>query len=200
MVRQFVRATRALLALFALCALAACGLRSHAQMTDIRGVMPPLAFHMTRANDGTSVDADSYRGKAVILYFGYTHCPDECPTTLANFASAFQRLGPIADNVRLLFVSVDPARDSLPVLKSYVQAFAPEIDGLRGSDNEVSALARRYRVIYSITTATSAHAYTVMHSASVFFFDADGRARYVTMSTDNTSEITETLRALAAGR
>lgn len=165
-------------------------------MTDIAGIMPPLAFHMTRANDDRPVSAATYRGKLVVLYFGYTHCPDECPTTLANLASVLQRLGTRAQDVRVLFVSVDPLRDTLPLLKSYVQAFAPEIDGLRGSDNEIAMLARRYRVIYTVTPASPGHPYAVMHSASTFFFDRNGNARLVTMSTDDTAAITEQLRRL----
>lgn len=171
-----------------------CGRATQAEVTDITGVMPPLAFRMTRANDGAQVGAESYRGKVVVLYFGYTHCPDECPTTLANLATALQRLGSRAKDVRVLFVSVDPARDTLPVLKSYVTAFAPEIDGLRGSDNQVAALARRYRVVYSVNLATREHPYEVMHSASTFFFDRDGRARFVTMSTDKTAVVADLLR------
>jgi protein SCO1/2 len=176
--------------------LGSCGLSSQVHMTDITGVMPALAFRLTRANDDAAVSADNYRGKVVILYFGYTHCPDECPTTLANLAAALQRMGPQATRVRVLFVSVDPARDTLPILKSYVQAFAPEIDGLRGSDDAVAALARRYRVIYSVTQTSPGHPYTVMHSASVFFFDRSGRARFVTMSTDHTADIAARLEKL----
>jgi protein SCO1/2 len=192
MLRKFGRFTTTLFAM----ALASCGLPSQAQMTDITGVMPALSFHLMRSNDNAAVGAESYRGKAVILYFGYTHCPDECPTTLANLASVLKRLGPQANDVRVLFVSVDPARDTSPILKSYVQAFAPEIDGLRGSDDAVAALARRYRVIYSVTPESPGHPYLVMHSASVFMFDRNGRARFVTMSTDHTAEIATQLEKL----
>lgn len=178
---------------------ASCGRPTADAATDITGVMPPLAFHMTRANDSAPVSASSYRGKVVILYFGYTHCPDECPTTLANLAAVLRRLGTKALDVRVLFVSVDPARDTLALLKSYVQAFAPEIDGLRGSDNAVAQLARRYRVIYAVTPASPGHPYTVMHSASTFFFDRSGNARLVTMSTDDAPAITAQLRRLLHG-
>jgi protein SCO1/2 len=158
-------------------------------VTDITGVMPALEFAMTRANDGRPVRAADYRGKIVVLYFGYTHCPDECPTTLANLASVLTRLGAKANDVRVLFVSIDPDRDSLPVLKSYVQVFAPEIDGLRGTPDAVAMLARRYRVTYQVTQASSAHPYEVMHSDSIFFFDANGHARLVAMSVDKTDAI-----------
>lgn len=158
-------------------------------VTDITGVMPALEFAMTRANDGKPVRASDYRGKIVVLYFGYTHCPDECPTTLANLASVLTRLGAKAADVRVLFVSVDPDRDTLPVLKSYVQVFAPEIDGLRGSADATAILARRYRVTYQVTPASAEHPYDVMHSDSIFFFDAGGRARLVATSVSHTDAI-----------
>jgi protein SCO1/2 len=195
---MFMHQRRALPALLIFIAFfcASCGRTTADAVTDIAGVMPPLAFHMTRANDGAPVNAASYRGKVVILYFGYTHCPDECPTTLANLAAVLQRLGAKAKDVRVLFVSVDPTRDTLAMLKTYVHAFAPEIDGLRGSDNAVAQLARRYRVIYTVTPASPGHPYTVMHSASTFFFDREGNARLVTMSTDDAAMITAQLRRL----
>lgn len=165
-------------------------------VTDIRGVMPELAFAMTRANDGAPVDAADYRGRAVILYFGYTNCPDICPTTLSDLADMLGRLGPLRRQVRVLFVTVDPNRDSLPVLKDYVKAFAPEIDGLRGSDDAVARLARRYRVTYEVTPASPGHAYEVMHSDSVFFFDRAGRVRYVATSVADARLIAERVRTL----
>jgi protein SCO1/2 len=151
-------------------------------LTDISGAMPDLEFRMQRANDGKVVDAADYRGHLVILYFGYTNCPDICPTTLSDLAAVLQRLGPQARDVRVLFVTVDPSRDRLPALKTYVNAFALQIDGLRGSPDAIARLARRYRVTYSVTPASPGRAYEVMHSDSVFFFDRDGHARYVATS------------------
>jgi protein SCO1 len=181
-----------------LLALSACGPATHAGTTDIAGVMPPLAFSLTRANDSVAVTAANYRGKAVLLYFGYTHCPDECPTTLANLASVLKRLGPLARDVRVLFVTVDPTRDSTSVLKRYVGAFAPEIDGLRGSDDATASLARRYRVLYRVSPAEPGGVYEVMHSDSLFLFDADGRARYVSTSTADSAALAQRIRELLA--
>jgi protein SCO1/2 len=171
------------------CLLASCGPPRQGAVTDITGAIPALEFAMTRANDGKQVRAADYRGKVVILYFGYTHCPDECPTTLADLASVLQRLGTKADDVRVLFVSVDPDRDTSPVLKSYVEDFAPEVDGLRGAPDAVAMLARRYRVTYQVTKASPGVAYEVMHSDSIFFFDPSGRARLVATSVDRTDAI-----------
>jgi protein SCO1/2 len=160
--------------------------------------MPRLAFAMTRSNDDAAVTATNYRGKAVLLYFGYTHCPDECPMTLANLASALKLLGPNAERVRVLFVTVDPARDTIPVLKSYVKVFAPQIDGLRGSANAVAEFARRYRVIYEVTPDSPARSYSVMHSDSVFMFDRSGRARFVTLQTSDTATLARRIAQLAS--
>jgi len=174
-------------------ALTGCGPERPWHATDITGAMPRLEFAMTRANDGAPVSAADYRGRVVILYFGYTNCPDICPTTLANLADMLQKLGPDADRVRVLFVTVDPNRDSQAVMKKYVAAFAPQIDGLRGSDNALAGLARRYRVAYSVQTQP---AYTVMHSGAVFFFDPTGRARLVTLTTDDAAGLAEDVKRL----
>jgi protein SCO1/2 len=175
--------------------LAGCGRADQPPgMTDISGAMPDLQFAMTRANDGDGVAGESYRGKAVILYFGYTHCPDECPATLANLSQVLRRLGLRADGVRVLFVTVDRTRDTLPVLQAYVNAFAPQIDGLRGTPDEIAAFARRYRVLYSVKPVAAGE--EVMHSDAVFFFDSHGHARLVTTQTDDVKAIAEDVTRL----
>jgi protein SCO1/2 len=181
---------------FLLLTLASCGREKPWHATDIGGAMPALQFQMTRAGDGLGVTAADYRGRVTILYFGYTHCPDVCPTTLANLADMLGRLGPDADKVRVLFVTVDPGRDTLPILKEYAAAFAPQIDGLSGSDNALADLARRTRIAYSVTPESPGHPYAVMHSSAVFLFDATGRARLVTLSTDDTAGLAEDVKRL----
>lgn len=171
-------------------ALAACSPGS-THMTDISGGMPRLDFHMTRASDGAAVRGTDYRGKAVILYFGYTHCPDVCPTTLANLASLLDKVK--SPNVRVLFVTVDPARDSLPVLKQYAAAFSPQVEGLRGTANQLAAFARAYRVAYTVTAGPP---YEVMHSNAVFFFGKDGGARFVTTDTNDVPGMAADVKSL----
>ena len=119
--------------------------------TNMKGTMPDLAFTMTRASDGKDVTADDFKGKVTLLYFGYTFCPDVCPTTLANVGAILKKLGADAEQARVLFVTVDPDRDTLAVLKSYAALFAPQVVGLRGTPDQLAALARRYRVSYSVT-------------------------------------------------
>ena len=180
-------------ALICLLPLAACGGDKPWHATNITGGMPRLEFRMTRANDGKSVTAEDFRGKIVIVYFGYTHCPDVCPATLANLTDMLMRLGKQADQVRILFVTVDPERDTPGILKSYAEAFAPQIVGLSGGPNDLARLARIYRVAYSVTTTPS---YEVMHSNAVFIFDRDGRARLVTTSTTDTAGLAEDVERL----
>ena len=145
--------------------------------TDISGAMPPLTFTMTRAEDGKTVTGADYRGKVTMLYFGYTFCPDVCPTTLSNIAEILSRLGPEAKDMRVLFVTVDPNRDSLAGLKDYTDAFAPQIDGLRGDAAQLSAFAKRYRISYSVTPKTADHDYEVSHGSAVYVFDRTGKIR-----------------------
>jgi protein SCO1/2 len=188
---------RRIAALLFVALLAACGRSGtvwHA--TDITGALPPLEFSLNRASDGAPVRGTDYRGKVVVLYFGYTHCPDICPATLANFAAALQKLGEKASEVRILFVTVDPDRDSGPLLADYARAFAPQVEGLRGTNDQLVDVTRRYRVIYSVTPASAGHPYEVMHSAAAFFFDRSGRARLVTTNTDDIAGLTSDLKQL----
>jgi protein SCO1/2 len=113
----------------------------------------------------------------VLLYFGYTFCPDVCPLTLSNVADILGRLGKQADQVRVLFVTVDPDRDSLSVMKQYAASFAPQVVGLRGTPDELASLARRYRIEYSVTPASTGHPYAVTHSSAIYVFDRTGSAR-----------------------
>ena len=179
--------------------LAACGRQDSAfHASDVTGALPALDFALTRANDGRAVSADDYRGKVAILYFGYTHCPDICPTTLANLAEMLSKLGAKADGVRVLFVTVDPDRDTLATMKGYVRSFAPQIDGLRGTPDQLTALTRRYRVAFSVTPGPP---YEVMHSNAAFFFDETGRARLVSMSTDSIAgDVNDVLSISQEGR
>ncbi|MEJ2626207.1 MAG: SCO family protein [Pseudolabrys sp.] len=141
---------------------------------DVSGALPKLAFTMKRASDGKTVTAADYKGKVVLLYFGYTFCPDVCPTTLLNITTMLKKMGKKADDVRVLFVTVDPNRDTLPVLKQYTDAFASEVVGLRGTPSALANLAKRYRVSYSVTPAHDGKPYTVTHGAAVYVFTRAG--------------------------
>jgi protein SCO1 len=158
-------------------------------MTDITEAMPRLSFHMTE--NGRLVTANNFQGKVIALYFGYTHCPDVCPTTLANLTDMAGKVN--SKDLRILFVTVDPNRDTDQILGDYAKAFSPQVIGLRGSANELADLARRYRVAYTVTKGPP---YQVMHSNAVFFFDRDGRARLVTTDTSDTMAMAEDVKRL----
>lgn len=175
-----------------------CGRSSDSQpwhLLDITGHMPALQFTLMR-DDGQTVTQKDYLGRPVLLYFGYTHCPDVCPTTLADLAIALRQLGPAADQVRVLFVSVDPARDTPAVLKSYVNAFGPWFVGLTGSQEQLVALTKRYRVAYRLGAADTSGNYAVYHSSAVFIFDRQGKARLLTSLSDKPDLIAGDLRRI----
>jgi protein SCO1/2 len=167
---------------FGLALLGGCGSGAAWHGLDVSGTSPPLAFTMTRASDEKVVTQADYRGEVVMLYFGYTFCPDVCPTTLANVADILKQLGADAARVRFLFVTVDPDRDTLPVLATYVKNFAPQFEGLRGTPDQLAALARRYRIAYSVTPETKDHPYEVTHSSAIYVFDGSGAARLLIAS------------------
>jgi len=188
---------RALLALVVLL-IASCGDQGwHAK--NVRGVIPDLAFEMTN-DEGRTVHAADYRGEVVLLFFGYTHCPDVCPTTLARLAQAIKAMGAQGRAVRILFVTVDPARDSPALLHDYVRAFSPQASGLRGSHAQLEALTKRYRVAYSHDAPDAHGNYAVSHSSAVFAFDAEGRARLVIAPELGAPEIAADLARLVAQR
>lgn len=158
-------------------------------MTDISGAMPRLDFHLSA--NGKPVTAEAFRGKVVALYFGYSHCPDVCPTTLASLVQMAELVK--SPDLRILFVTVDPERDTDAVLADYAKAFSPQVVGLRGTDNQLATLARTYRVAYDVKKGPP---YEVTHSNAVFFFDRDGKARLVTTDTSNPAAMAEDVKRL----
>ncbi|MGH8821421.1 MAG: SCO family protein, partial [Rhodoferax sp.] len=117
--------------------LAGCDQPASWHSMDVSGSAPPLQFAMTRASDGKLVTNADYRGQVVLLYFGYTFCPDVCPTTLNAVADAMDKLGPAAARVQPLFITVDPKRDTPKVMKLYAAAFGSDIEGLTGTPEQI---------------------------------------------------------------
>ncbi|KMQ80949.1 Cytochrome oxidase biogeneis protein Sco1/SenC/PrrC, putative copper metallochaperone [Candidatus Burkholderia pumila] len=137
-------------------------------------------FSLPDTNGKTRTLAD-FKGKAVVLFFGYTHCPDVCPTTLAELSQAMQQLGGKAKDVQVLIVTVDPARDTAPLLGQYVQAFDPSYIGLRpASDAQLAQVAKDFRIYYTKSAGKSADDYTMEHTAASYVFDKDGKLRLFT--------------------
>lgn len=142
--------------------------------TDITAVDWGRDFHLTDHNGKPRSIAD-FKGKVVMLFFGYTHCPDLCPTTMAEMAQVRSKLGEDGRRVQGLFVTVDPQRDTPQVLAQYVPAFDPSFLGLYGDENATAALAREFRFFYSAQKADAQGNYTVDHGGGIYVFDPQGR-------------------------
>ncbi len=165
------------------------------RLTDVSGHMPDLDFKLTDDN-GKPVTGADYRGKVALLYFGYTHCPDVCPLTLAQLHVVMQRLGPLANDVRILFVSVDPARDTPPVMHAYVNAFDPRAIGLTGNASDIEALSKRYRSAYTREPEAKDGSYDVSHSSAIYVFDRKGGARVLATPADSQDDLVHDLHLL----
>ncbi len=125
---------------------------------------------------GKTVTNRSFHGKYLLVYFGYTFCPDVCPTTLNTIAGAMDALGAKADQVQPLFITVDPARDTAPVVQQYAAAFSPRIDGLTGTPDQIAAVAHEYRVYYAKhVTGPAANDYTMDHSSVIYLMAPNGQ-------------------------
>lgn len=167
---------RFLLALLAL-SIAACGPATPKfRGSDVTGAG---YAHDFRLNDhtGKARTLADFRGKVVVVFFGYTQCPDFCPTTLSELAGALHQLGPDAARVQVLFVTVDPERDTPELLARYVPAFDATFLGLYGDAAATAATAKEFKIIYQKQPGTTPGTYTMDHSAGTYVFDPQGRLR-----------------------
>jgi protein SCO1/2 len=146
------------------------------QSSDVTGSAFGRDFTL-RDPTGKERSLADFRGKAVVVFFGYTQCPDVCPTTLATLAEAMKRLGPEADRVQVLFITVDPERDTPDLLSKYVPAFDPRFVGLRGDAEQTARTAKEFKILYQKQPGASPGSYTMDHSAGTFIFDPQGRLR-----------------------
>lgn len=144
--------------------------------TDVTGAEFGKGFELTDHNGQRRTLAD-YRGKVVTIFFGYTHCPDVCPTTLSEMAEVMRLLGDKADRVQALFVTVDPERDTQELLANYVPAFDRRFVGLYGDVETTARVAKEFKVFYQKVPGSAPGIYTVDHSAGSFVFDAKGQVR-----------------------
>ena len=171
-------AFRAFIGALALVAgLAACSPEApRFRASDVTGASFGRDFALTDHTGKARTLAD-YRGKAVVVFFGYTQCPDVCPTTLGTLAEAMKALGPDADRVQVLFVTVDPERDTQALLAQYVPAFDPRFAGLHGDAAATERVAKEFKIIYQKQPGATPGTYTVDHSTGSFIFDPQGRLR-----------------------
>ena len=173
-----MKALRLLAALAAAAGLAACGDAAAPKFlgSDVTGASFGRDFKLSDASGAPRSIAD-FRGRVVVIFFGYTQCPDACPTTLSELAAVMQKLGPDAARVQVLFVTIDPERDTGALLAQYVPAFNPAFVGLRGDAQATAEVAKEFKVIYQKQPGTTPGSYSMDHSAGTFIFDPQGRLR-----------------------
>ncbi len=163
--------------------------------SDISGMLPDLEFNLIGPG-GEQVDARSLQGKPVLVFFGFTNCPDVCPTTLTQLSVVMKKLGPQADDIQILLVSVDPDRDTPGVMEKYTASFGPWLLGLTGAEEALDTLRKSYGVYAAMESSDDKGAYNVMHSATVFGFDSKGQARILISEVTDSDAVVSDLKNL----
>ena len=151
-------------------------LETVSETPGIKTTAPPIGGPFTlRGPNGTTVTDHDFRGRWLLVYFGYTFCPDVCPTTLADIASALAELGPLAARIQPIFISVDPGRDTPEVASAYARSFDPRIVGLSGAPEEIARVAGAYKVFYSVhRTGGGPGDYLLDHTTFLYVMRPDG--------------------------
>jgi protein SCO1/2 len=179
-------------------AVAACDTKPIFKSTDITGVEYGTALALTD-HTGRARHLEEFRGKAVVLFFGFTHCPDVCPTTLAETAQVLKALGPDAEKVQVLFVTVDPERDTRDVLAKYVTAFDPRFLGLYGDTEATRRTAKEFKIYFEKRAGSTPGSYTMDHSAQTYVIDPQGRLRLLLRAERIAEDLPGDLRTLLRG-
>jgi protein SCO1/2 len=189
-----------LAALFCIAALlAGCSEPKRFVSTDLSMVDWGKDFSLTNHHGKPARLAD-FRGKAVVMFFGYTQCPDVCPTTLATLRETMALLGDDANRVQVLFVSVDPARDTPQLLAQYVPAFHPSFLGVYADDKATAALAKDFKVFYARQPGTTPGSYSIDHSTGSYVFDPQGKLRLLIRHGESPANVAADLKLLLAGK
>ncbi|MFN3860367.1 MAG: SCO family protein [Roseateles sp.] len=175
-----MRTRRTTLAMLAAAALAGCQ-KAAPDKPAFKGIDLTGAEYARQLNltdqDGRTRSLADFKGKVLVVFFGYTQCPDVCPTTMAEVAEVKRRLGADGDKVQGVFVTVDPERDTAQLLKAYLASFDPSFVGLRGSLEQTQAIAKEFKVFYAKVPGKTPETYTMDHTAASFVFDTEGRVR-----------------------
>jgi protein SCO1/2 len=185
------------LVLCSLVSLVACGQKPDGfHATDITDAGFGKQFELVD-HHGQLRHLEDFRGKVIVMFFGFTHCPDVCPTTLAELAAILRNLGDQAQRVQVLFVTVDPERDTSDVLAGYVTAFNSDFIGLTGSLEQIATVAREFKVAYQKAEGSRSGMYSVDHSTGTYIIDAQGRLRlYVRYGQDSEAIASDITRLL----
>jgi protein SCO1/2 len=164
---------------------------------DITGAEYARTLSLTDP-DGQRRTLADFKGKVVVVFFGYTQCPDVCPTTMAELAEVKRQLGADGARVQGIFVTLDPERDTAVLLKAYVANFGPDIVGLRGTPEEIQAAAKEFKVFYNKVPGKTETSYTVDHTAGSYIFDAMGKVRLFTRYGSGAQALIDDLKLLLA--
>ncbi|MGL1833106.1 SCO family protein [Rhodocyclaceae bacterium SMB388] len=167
--------------------------------TDITGADYGRSLALTDHHGEPRTLAD-FKGKVVTLFFGFTQCPDVCPTSMMTMSEVMAALGPDADRLQVLFVTVDPERDTLELLASYVPAFDSRFLGLVGTPEQIAEVAKEFRIFYRKSGDTSGMNYTIDHSAGTYVFDPQGRLRLYVRHGESADTIAADVKQLLAGK
>jgi protein SCO1/2 len=162
---------------------------------DITGADYARGFALPDASGQARTLAD-FKGKVVVVFFGYTQCPDVCPTTMAELAEVKRALGPDGERVQGVFVTIDPERDTPELLKAYVAGFGPDFVALRGSPEQLKALAKDFKVFYAKVPGKAEGSYTMDHTAGSYVFDTQGRVRLFTRYGTGAKALADDLKLL----
>ncbi|MCO5097600.1 MAG: SCO family protein [Rhodocyclaceae bacterium] len=179
--------------------LAGCDTQPQFGNTDISAAGYATDFALTDHNGKPRTMAD-FRGKAVVIFFGYTQCPDVCPTTMTGMAEAMKLLGEDASKVQVLFVTVDPERDTPQLLAQYVPVFNPSFLGLYADAQTIARTAQEFRIFYKKQPGSTPTTYTVDHTAGSYVYDPQGRLRLYIKHGEKPEVIAKDLRLLIAGK
>ncbi len=179
--------------------LAGCSEPSRFVSADLSTVDWGKDFSLTDHHGQARRLAD-FRGKVVVLFFGYTQCPDVCPTTLSAMSAAMNLLGDDAKRVQVLFVTVDPERDTPALLAQYAPAFYPSFLGLYADEKGTAALARDFKVFYAKQAGSTPGSYSIDHSTGSYAFDPQGRLRLLVRHGETPGNIAADLKLLLAGK
>jgi len=164
---------------------------------DITGADYAKDFALTDA-DGKPRRLSDFKGQVVVVFFGFTQCPDVCPTTMLELAAVKKALGADGARVQGIFITVDPDRDTAPLLKAYIDNFGAGFVALRGSADETRAVAKHFKVFYAKVPGPTETSYTMDHTAGSYIFDAKGQVRLFTRYGTGAEALTHDLKLLLA--
>jgi protein SCO1 len=182
--------------LIVLSLIAGCGeKKAEFRSIDITGADYAKDFALPDVNGQTKTLAD-FKGKAVVLFFGFAQCPDVCPTTMAEIAAVKKSLGKDGEKVTAVFITVDPERDTPQVLKAYMESFDPSFTALRGTPEQTAALAKYFKIYYKKVEGKTPTSYTIDHTAASFVYDPQGKLRLYTRYGMGAQALAEDLKLL----